>query len=308
MRRRLQSKYLPVSLIILAALLWSLDGVLRADLRVIPAPMLVALEHGLGLIFLTPWLILLRKQILGASRKAQTSLVLTAIVSGVLGTVFYTRALAEIDYVPFSVVVLMQQLQPLFAVTLAALVLREKIDIRIIVSGAFALLGAYLISFPELVPDLNSATGQSQALAAGLAAAAALAWGAGTVLSKQALAEIDFHAATAGRFLITFVAATILAVILGETASLGTIESSQWLQLLVIVFSAGMVALLLYYKGLSQTRAQVATFAELTWPLSAFAIDIYRGVDFTQTQIFGGIILLIMIIRIAGYANAEKNV
>jgi drug/metabolite transporter, DME family len=296
------SKYSAViggpALIVVAALIWSLDAILRADLRTIPASFLVTLEHGLGLIVVFPFLYIYRRQFLDASLKAKAALVFVAILSGALGTIFYTAALARVSFVPFSVVVLMQQLNPLFAITAAWLLLKEKIDGRFLVSGFFALVGAYLMSFPELTPDFESVEGKEQMIAAGLALGAALCWGTGTVFSKIALSEIDFRAATAGRYLVATIAALIFAVVLGETIPLGDVTSKQWTMLIVIVFTAGTVALLFYYKGLAKTEARISAFAELVWPLSAFAIDIARGFEFKETQLVGAALLLIMINRI----------
>jgi drug/metabolite transporter (DMT)-like permease len=294
-----KSKYFGPTLIVIAALLWSLDGILRAELRSIPPAFLVALEHALGLLFLLPWLVNYWGAIMKASRGTKVALFTTAIISGALGTIFYTAALAQIVFVPFSLVVLMQQLQPLFAVSLSALVLGEKLNGKLVIWGGFALVGAYLLSFPNLVPDLQSSGGIAQALAAVLALCAAISWGSGTVFSKFALKELDFRAATAGRFAITTIAAFALAILLGQTYDITLITTAQWLQLLVIVFSAGMVALAIYYKGLSGTKAQISAFAELTWPLSAFAIDILRGVQFSPSQLIGAVLLLIMITRIS---------
>src|SRR5688572_24827708 len=98
------SRYFGPTLIVIAALLWSLDGILRVELRAIPPAFLVTLEHGVGLIFLLPWLVNYSKQIANASRGTKVALVTAAVISGALGTIFYTAALAQVMYVPFSVV------------------------------------------------------------------------------------------------------------------------------------------------------------------------------------------------------------
>lgn len=62
---------LAVGAIILAALLWSLDGLfLRPKFYVLSAPLLVFWEHFLGLIVLSPFLYIYRKQILTLRRKS----------------------------------------------------------------------------------------------------------------------------------------------------------------------------------------------------------------------------------------------
>ena len=54
-----------------------------------------------------------------------------------------------------------------------------------------------------------------------------------------------------------------------------------------------MVALAIYYKGLSKTPARVSTITELVWPVSAIFIDYaFLGGSLTLTQWVGAIILL----------------
>jgi drug/metabolite transporter (DMT)-like permease len=50
------------------------------------------------------------------------------LFSGALGTIFYTAALGKVQYVQFSVVVLLQQLQPIWAILMASFLLKEKIE------------------------------------------------------------------------------------------------------------------------------------------------------------------------------------
>jgi drug/metabolite transporter (DMT)-like permease len=54
-----------------------------------------------------------------------------------MGTFFYTKALSYIQYIDLSVVVLLQKLQPLFAISLAAIILKEKITQKfLLLAGA----------------------------------------------------------------------------------------------------------------------------------------------------------------------------
>lgn len=295
-------------LIAIAAVLWSLDGVLRGNLRVIPAASLVAIEHLLGLILLIPFIGKAVRDFQAASTSARLSLVVTAIISGALGTIFYTAAIALVfeRNVPFSVVVLMQQLQPIFAIGLAYLVLGERPSKRFLVAAGFALFGAYLINFPGFVPDLATESGVAAALVGALALIAALSWGAGTVFSKSALKEIHWRSAATVRFAVTFVAAGAIAIALpSQRLDPSVIGLAELGQLLVIVFSAGLVALLIYYRGLSETPARVSTIAELAWPVSALAIDTLRGVEFSPVQVIGGILLATMIVRITRLEDSK---
>ena len=69
-------------LIIFAALLWSLDGILRRELRAIPAATLVMLEHFVGLCILLPFI----PKAIGKFREIKTKewliLLLVSIIGG----------------------------------------------------------------------------------------------------------------------------------------------------------------------------------------------------------------------------------
>lgn len=295
-------------LIIFSAFLWSLDGLLRGSLREIPPAMLVTLEHLLGLIILFPFIWTFIKEFKNASWTARISLIITSVISGALGTLFYTYAIQQVFALgaAFTTVVLVQQLQPVIAILLSKFILNEKLNPRILLAGAFAILGVYLVNVPTLIPNINNPDTQTGLFIAGLAFAAAVSWGAGTVFSKSALTEFDFKSATTGRFIFTIFASLVLALILpNQIIPISDITMEQWIQLIIIVFSAGAVALLFYYKGLQKTKAHVSTLLELTWPASALLIDIFRGVDFTPSQILGVVIVVMMIYRISKISIEE---
>src|SRR3989338_3211348 len=113
--------------IIIAALLWSFDGILRRSLYSLPPAIIVFYEHVLGAVILTPILLKYLKEFKDLKRKEWFSIILVSLFSGALGTIFYTRALGLVQYIQFSVVVLLQQLQPIWAILTAAIILKEKI-------------------------------------------------------------------------------------------------------------------------------------------------------------------------------------
>jgi drug/metabolite transporter (DMT)-like permease len=68
----------------------------------------------------------------------------------------------------------------------------------------------------------------------------------------------------------------------------------------LIAFSTGMVALLIYYKGLSKTSVHVATILELTFPFIAIFIDriLYKTV-LSPSQWIAAFLLVFAIYKIA---------
>src|SRR6185369_2245057 len=224
--------------VIIAALLWSFDGVLRISLYSLPPAVIVFYEHVLGaivLLFLSfKWFKDLKKM----STKEWIAIGIVALFSGALGTILYTAALGKINYTSYSVVVLLQQqLQPIWAIGMAAILLKEKITKKFLLWAALALIAAYFISFKDL--QVNFATGAGTITAALLAIGAGFMWGTSTAISKFVLNKVSFSTATALRFFLAPVFA--FAFILGgnQTQALFTLTPIQWGTLLLITFSTG---------------------------------------------------------------------
>ena len=284
--------------VIVAALLWSFDGLLRRDLYSLPPSVVVFYEHLVGfaiILFLAPkWFKDLKKM----SRKEWIAITIVALFSGALGTIFYTAALGKVNYIQYSVVVLLQQLQPIWAILAAAILLKEKITKKFIFWALLALVAAYFISFKDL--KVNFQSGAGTAIAAGLALLAGVLWGSSTAISKYVLNKVSFLAATALRFLLAPFFAFGFIVSLGQTSSLTAITSSQLTTLLLIAFSTGLVALAIYYYGLKKTPARITTICELVWPASAIFIDyFYLHNGLSYTQILGVVVLLFAIYNVA---------
>ncbi len=278
--------------VVAAAILWSLDGLLRRQLFSLPPSGVVFWEHLLGIIILLPLIIWSLHEYKKFTRHQWLSILLVSGLSGALGTYLYTSALGHVQYIPYSVVVLLQQLQPLFAVVTAALLLREPISKRFIGYAVIALAAAYCVSFPDL--HVNWQTGQGTVIAALLAVGAAACWGSSTAFSKYTLRDNSFLHTTAARFALTPLFALVLTYILGQQDSLTALTVTQWQYLLAITFSTGLVALAIYYYGLQRILASRSTILELTWPISAVVIGFFMlHEQLTITQWIGSAVLLL---------------
>lgn len=277
--------------VVLAALLWSLDGLLRLKLYTLPAPVVVFWEHLLGLAVLAFVVAESWRKFQKLTKKQWVAIAFVALLSGALGTILYTAALGQVMYIPFSVVVLLQQLNPVFAVVTAALLLKEKLDKRFLVLAILALIGAYFVTFPSLT--VNLATGSGTVLAALMAVGAAASWGVGTAFSKYALKGTSYLHISTLRFAFTVVFALLFVIATGSAASLGALTWEQFGYLVAITFSTGMVALLIYYYGLQKVEASKASILELAWPLSSVVIGwLFLHQGLTWTQAIGAVLLL----------------
>lgn len=291
--------------VIAAALLWSMDGLLRISLYALPPAVVVFYEHTLGALVLIAlaftWIGDLKKM----TRKEWIAITIVSLFSGALGTMFYTAALGKINYSSYSVVVLLQQqLQPIWAILTASILLKEKITKRFLLWAFVALIAAYCISFKDL--RVNLATGTGTAQAALLALSAGLLWGSSTAISKFVLNKVSFMTATALRFFLAPVFALVFVIGSNQTGALVGLSSAQWGALLLITFSTGLVALALYYYGLKKTPARITTLCELVWPASAIGIDYFLyHKSLSSTQLIGIGLLLLAIYQVT--RSVEKT-
>lgn len=283
--------------IVLAAILWGIDGVLRRSLYSLAPSIIVFYEHLIGAIIIAPaTIIALQKE--KVTRKEWFVLLLIALLSGVLGTLMFTAALVKVNYISISVVFLLQKLQPIFAIAAAVILLKEKIDRRYIGWAVLAFVAAYFVTFKN--GQINLATGTGTITAALLALGAAFAWGSSTALSRMTVLKLSNTLATGLRFFITVPLALLTVYLLKDSAGLLTIDTSQMVRFIVIALSTGMVALWIYYKGLQHTEVRVATFLELVFPLTGVLIDVlYYHNILAFSQYLAGAILLFAVFRLS---------
>ena len=189
-----------------------------------------------------------------------------------------------------SIVVLLQKFQPLFAISLATIILKEKITKRFVILSIIAVIGGYLVTF-----GLNPIKlwNNNNMVAAFYAILAALCWGSSTVLGKYILKNLSFSLVTALRLLLTTIFGIIIIISIKINLLYSTISSQQWQAIFLIVFTTGTLALFIYYYGLKNIPASHATIFELFWPLSAVLIDwIINEKTLSVMQLTGAIMLL----------------
>ena len=89
--------------VVVAALLWSLDGIfLRPHLASVPSTLVVFLEHSLGFIILFPFLFIYKSELKKITKKQWLTIFWVALFGGALGTTFFTKALFLTGFVDVS--------------------------------------------------------------------------------------------------------------------------------------------------------------------------------------------------------------
>lgn len=279
-------------LVFLAAMLWATDAPFRLHLtKELPSNFIVLAEHFFDILVALPILFLNRAELGKLNWRGWLAVSAVGIGGSALASIAFTEAF---HYVNPSVAILLQKLQPFIAIGLAVLLLKEKLPKRFWLWAFLAIFAAYIISFPNFVPRIyEGEVFNPNFIGVALAISAALLWGGSTVLGKYALGSISFKTMAALRFLLAFVFLLGFNFFQGTFTAIKTVSSKDWLFIFIIAVTSGIVSLFIYYKGLSNTKASVATVAELGFPFAAVAVNaVFINAPITAVQIVGMLGLL----------------
>jgi drug/metabolite transporter (DMT)-like permease len=297
----------PALLIIIAAMLWGIDGsILRPSLYSLQAKVVVFAEHTIALgIMITLALIIfllkkpswLKKDIESIKKlkiKNWLTLGWIALFGGMIGTIAITKALFYVGFVPLSVPIMIQKIQPVFAILLACIVLKEKPKKKFYLWATIAIIGSYLVTFGLNKPFISFEN--KTMIAALLGLVAAFSWGSSTVFGKSALKNVSYRVTTFLRFGLTSILILILLIATSSLNGIKEIQPNQLLILLIIALTTGCLSIFLYYKGLEKTKASSATIYELAFPISVIIIDYIINKNILSIPQFVGAGLIILAI------------
>lgn len=299
-------KYAPF-LVLFAAMLWAMDAPFRIYLtHSLSSSFIVLAEHFIAILFVLPILISRFSEVKKLSRREWGAILFIAIGGSALASIAFTQSF---HYVNPSVAILLQKLQPFMVIGLAAVVLQERMTRRFWVYAGVAMLGAYLISFPNIIPQTYPGeVWSANLIGVGLALIAAFFWGASTVFGKYALKNTSFAVVTSLRFAIAFVFLLLLNIAQQSFPVWSTITSTDILFIAIIGLTSGVVSLFIYYKGLENTKASVATLAELGFPMAAVIINwIFLKAELAPMQIIGVFVLLLGVYGLVQYNKREQQ-
>ncbi len=293
-----KTKIIGALAICFAATLWGLDGVvLTPNLYNLNVGLVVFLLHAIPFILLS---FFLSKQLHNLKKLSWGDIInfsLVAVLGGALGTIAIVKALFLVHFEHLSVVILLQKLQPIFAITLAAILLREKLTSKFLFWAGAAILASYILTFGLHFPNFN--TGDNTHLAAMWALLAAFCFGSATVFGKKVLRKYSFQTCTYFRFAFTTVFMLAYVLYTGQWLGLREVTPLNWTFLIIIALTTGSGAIFIYYYGLKRVRAMTATICELAFPVSAITFDhIFYGTRLSGLQWIAAGIIIIAIIRI----------
>ncbi len=285
--------------ICIAATLWGLDGVvLTPRLYSINIGLVVFIFHALPFVLMNLFMYKEYRHLKQFTGNDLLMFFLLSLFGGAVGTLAIVKALFLVNFQALTIVVLLQKLQPVFAITLAALLLGEKLKRNFLLWSALAITAGYFLTFGFQLPHVI--IGSPTALAAGYSLLAAFAFGSSTVFSKKVLRRYSFFTATFYRYAFTSVIMLLFVLSTGVVKSMPEITGFQWGIYVIIGITTGSGAIFLYYFGLTKIRAMLATICELCFPVSAILFDyLVNDKILSLTQWVSALVLIFAILKLS---------
>ncbi|MFH1535116.1 MAG: DMT family transporter, partial [Patescibacteria group bacterium] len=148
--------------IMFAAFLWAFDGVVLTpwvlDLGLTDVPTFVFMLHAVASVFLVYFFVKRRSELKNLNRKDWGAFFLTGLFGGAIGTMAIIAAIIMVysENLNISVVLLLQKLQPIFAILLAFAMLKERPKKKFYGWVVIALIGSYFLTFGLEQPNLDA--------------------------------------------------------------------------------------------------------------------------------------------------------
>jgi drug/metabolite transporter (DMT)-like permease len=292
----------------IAATMWGLDGVvLTPRLYNLDVSLVVFILHALPFVLMHTFLYREYRYLKVFTARDYLVIGLIALFGGAIGTISIVKALFLVNFQELSVVVLLQKLQPVFAIILAAIILKEKINKYFILWASIALIGGYFLTFGFGAPDFK--TGSKTAVSAMYALLAAFSFGSSTVFSKMILHKYSYKTATFYRYGFSSLFMLIWLIAAGKSISMLHVTTMNWLIFFIIAITTGSGAIFLYYYGLNHVKASIAVMCELFFPISTIIFDyIFNGARLSAVQWISAALMVFAIVNLnRGKEGTEKT-
>ncbi|ANS73913.1 multidrug transporter [Paenibacillus yonginensis] len=295
-------------LVVLGAALWGVDPIFRILLsKYLTSSQIVLLEHLILFLFAAPVLWAHRSEMKGLKARHIGALLFISWGGSALATILFTQALATA--VNFNSVLLLQKLQPLFAILLARLLLRETLPKRFGPLLLLALIGTYLLTFGLHVPFNH--VSEFVEVGSLLSLGAAALWGGSTVMGRLMVGKMQYETVTSLRFILALPLLFIITLNQGDAWNIPADKGAVAGIVINIVLQAvlpGLLSLLLYYKGLQNTKASIATLAELSFPMVSVIINwIVYNQRITLVQLTGFLLIWLVLFAISRQQSAKEQ-
>ncbi len=289
-----------------SAMLWGVDGILLTpQLYNLNTAFVVFLLHLFPFALMNVFFFREYRLLKTMTRSDFIYFMLVALFGGALGTLAIVKSLFLLNFNNLSVIVLLQKLQPVFAILLARMILKERIKKGFALWAVIALIAGYFMTFGWNLPDFST-NGIVTVYAALLSLLAAFSFGSSTVFSKKILGNYSFVSSTFFRYGFTTVIMLVIVLACGHIGDFALVTPRNWLFVVLIGLTTGSGAIFLYYYGLRNVKASLSTFLELLYPITAVVLDYF--VNHTKYSIVQWIAASVMLFSIVMLnVNSKKT-
>jgi drug/metabolite transporter (DMT)-like permease len=279
--------------ILMACLFWAVDTLIRYPLveRGLDAISIVCVEHVILTLLFLPRMIKNWSQVSELKISDMVSFIMIGAVGSGFATAAFTQAFA---YLNPSLVILLQKFQPVVAVLLAALILKEPVPKAFLFWGMVCLIGGILVSAEDIVKIYRLMQIDSSKLFSSFAVQgytlvgfSILGWGSATVFGKKlTLAGFTPVSIMQGRFLLGLLSLLPLTLMGGNWQFP---ETFDYARIAVMVMLSGALAMYFYYKGLLKVSAKMTAIMEMFFPFFAVIVNwIFLHKELSLAQTLGG--------------------
>jgi drug/metabolite transporter (DMT)-like permease len=261
----------------LGAALWGTESAWRIPLnQLFDAEVIVFWEHVLILLMFLPLLLPNLGELRKIDSKTWGYLLFSGFAGSAVGTIFFTLAL---KYGNPTVVNVILNIQPVISTLGAFLLFGDRLAPRFFLYAGVAILAGIFLSVER--PALIGVSFQSAGLTigAGYALICAFFWGGSTVAGRGVMIGMPLRLASSMRIVVGLFCMTLILVGYGKlngpalwppAAQAHPLKAIGALILLASV--SGGIPLLIYFRGLSLTRASTAGYFEMMQTLAAVCI------------------------------------
>ncbi|WP_431785498.1 DMT family transporter [Paenibacillus lactis] len=295
-------------LVVLGAALWGVDPLFRVILlKNLTSAQIVLLEHIIISLIAIPVLWRNRVELRGIGWRHVGALLFISWGGSALATILFTMGLSNGN---LNAVLLLQKLQPLFAIMLASLLLKEKLPRHFGILLIIALAGTYLLTFGMTLPigHWNDFVQIGSLLSLGAAAL----WGGSTVMGRLMVGKLKYETVTSLRFVLALPLLAFMTWNEGAAWNMPAFGTGAFaavsLNLIGQALLPGLLSLLVYYKGLTTTKASVATLAELSFPMVGVLINwiVFQEVV-TSAQLLGFLLIWVVLFVISRQSESSER-
>lgn len=303
-KNAVKPRYGPL-LVGLGASLWGTETLWRQGLnQVMPPDAMVFYEHAIFLLFSLPWIFTHWTAVKRITWPIWAYLVASGVLGSALGAYFFTIALKSMNA---SVANALLHLQPIISIGFAMLLLGERPRMALWPWALMAIVAGLLLPINGLSHwpwQFNFAAladfKEAMTPAVSFIGLTAMCWGFSTVAGRAINTAVPLGLACSLRMVIGFITMGVVIALKQQPLNVSVLlQPGIALNVTILAVFAGMLPLFLYFKGLSQTSASVASFWETMQVVAALGVSWFLlGDALMPHQVLATLVLIVAVYNI----------